>query len=133
MMDNDQLREERDRLLDENAKMRVSGPTSGNNGGDASTVRYLRSKVSHTKLFTHPFLRFIVDIPLRENCGTFGEREIVVDGASYDGRRAAQSLAKSPSTTNTKLNPANHRFKATITAVLVAYRTIVNTSPLYYS
>ena len=48
MMDNDQLREERDRLLDENAKMRVSGPTSGNSGGEASTVRYLRSKVSHT-------------------------------------------------------------------------------------
>ena len=47
MMDNDQLREERDRLLDENAKMRVSGPTSGNSGGEASTVRYLRSKVSH--------------------------------------------------------------------------------------
>ena len=46
MMDNDQLREERDRLLDENAKMRVSGPTSGTNGGEASTVRYLRSKVS---------------------------------------------------------------------------------------
>lgn len=45
-MDNDALREERDRLLDENAKMRVNGPTSGKEGGDASTVRYLRSKVS---------------------------------------------------------------------------------------
>ena len=47
-MDNDALREERDRLLDENAKMRVNGGGSSNNDGDggSSTVRYLRSKVS---------------------------------------------------------------------------------------
>jgi len=43
-MNNDALREERDRLLDENAKMRVNTPTVGKEG-DASTVRYLRSKV----------------------------------------------------------------------------------------
>ena len=46
-MDNDALREERDRLLDENAKMRVNGGGSGPDGADggSSTVRYLRSKV----------------------------------------------------------------------------------------
>ena len=45
-MDNDALREERDRLLDENAKMRVNAPGSSDGKGDPSTVRYLRSKVS---------------------------------------------------------------------------------------
>ena len=51
-MDNDALREERDRLLDENAKMRVNGGGSSNNDGDggSSTVRYLRSKVSVSAL-----------------------------------------------------------------------------------
>ena len=49
-MNNDDLREERDRLLDENAQMRVSAPQSaGKDGGDgSSTVRYLRSKVSRS-------------------------------------------------------------------------------------
>ena len=127
MMDNDQLREERDRLLDENAKMRVSGPTSGTNGGEASTVRYLRSKVSITMAFTDSSFLFVADLPLREDRGTIGERKILVDCASYNGRGVAQGLAKSPSTANAKLNPSNHRFKATITAVLATYRTIVNT------
>lgn len=45
-MDNDALREERDRLLDENAQMRVNGPKDGGADGASSTVRYLRSKVS---------------------------------------------------------------------------------------
>ena len=44
-MDNDALREERDRLLDENAKMRVNGSSTKDDSG-SSTVRYLRSKVS---------------------------------------------------------------------------------------
>ena len=53
MMDNEALREERDRLLDENAQMRVKGVNTSNvqadgqeGGGASSTVRYLRSKVS---------------------------------------------------------------------------------------
>ena len=53
MMDNEALREERDRLLDENAQMRVKGGNTSNiqadgqdGGGASSTVRYLRSKVS---------------------------------------------------------------------------------------
>ena len=52
-MDNGALREERDRLLDENAQMRVKGVNTSNvqadgqeGGGASSTVRYLRSKVS---------------------------------------------------------------------------------------
>ena len=44
-MDNDALREERYRLLDENAQMRVNGPKDGADSGNA-TIRYLRSKVS---------------------------------------------------------------------------------------
>ena len=50
MADNDSLREERDRLLDENAQMRVNGGSvaAGDkvDDGASSTVRYLRSKVS---------------------------------------------------------------------------------------
>ena len=52
MMDNEALREERDRLLDENAQMRVKGVNTsttqadGPEGSASSTVRYLRSKVS---------------------------------------------------------------------------------------
>lgn len=46
-MDNDALREERDRLLDENAQMRVNGPKDGGADGASSTVRYLRSKIYH--------------------------------------------------------------------------------------
>ena len=49
LSDNDALREERDRLLDENAQMRVNGGGSGpsdKDDGASSTVRYLRSKVS---------------------------------------------------------------------------------------
>lgn len=50
--DNDSLREERDRLLDENAQMRVNGGSVGVAGdkgddGASSTVRYLRSKIYH--------------------------------------------------------------------------------------
>ena len=41
-MDNDSLREERDRLLDENTKMNTKAATKD----DSSIVRYLRSKVS---------------------------------------------------------------------------------------
>ncbi len=44
-MDNDALREERDRLLDENAQMRVNGTGIGKDDNASSTVRYLRSKV----------------------------------------------------------------------------------------
>jgi len=50
MSDNDALREERDRLLDENAQMRVNGGSPGSAGKDdgaSSTVRYLRSKIYH--------------------------------------------------------------------------------------
>jgi len=65
-MDNDSLREERDRLLDENAKMRVDKPTSVKEG-DASTVRYLRSKVSY-RISLKSSLN--LDLPLREDGGT---------------------------------------------------------------
>ena len=41
-MDNDSLREERDRLLDENTKMNTKAAAKD----DSSIVRYLRSKVS---------------------------------------------------------------------------------------
>lgn len=51
MADNDSLREERDRLLDENAQMRVNGGSvaAGDkvDDGASSTVRYLRSKIYH--------------------------------------------------------------------------------------
>ena len=45
IMDNEALREERDRLLDENTKMNTK-VTKGPKSDDSSTVRYLRSKVS---------------------------------------------------------------------------------------
>ena len=53
MMDNEALREERDRLLDENAQMRVKGVNTSvtepdsKEGSASSTVRYLRSKIYH--------------------------------------------------------------------------------------
>ena len=58
MMDNEALREERDRLLDENAQMRVKGVNTstvqadGPEGGSSAsgTVRYLRSKVSKSMI-----------------------------------------------------------------------------------
>ena len=50
-MDNDALREERDRLLDENAQMRVNGTGIGKDDNASSTVRYLRSKVRIFKSF----------------------------------------------------------------------------------
>ena len=43
-MDNDSLREERDRLLDENTKMNTKPVGAAKD--DSSIVRYLRSKVS---------------------------------------------------------------------------------------
>lgn len=52
MEDHDALRDERDRLLEENAKIRsgdsidYSSPASGEKA-DASLVRYLRSKIYH--------------------------------------------------------------------------------------
>ena len=53
MENHDALRDERDRLLEENAKIRsgdptgLAGPSSGNEkDADASLTRYLRSKVS---------------------------------------------------------------------------------------
>ena len=49
MMDNDALREERDRLLDENTKMQVKGSSSAR-GDDSSTIRYLKSKVSSSSI-----------------------------------------------------------------------------------
>ena len=81
-MDNDALREERDRLLDENAKMRVNTPTAGKEG-DASTVRYLRSKVC----FYSCSLKFSLnlDLPLRENSGTTRKRAVSVDCESNHG------------------------------------------------
>ena len=47
-MNNDALREERDRLLDENAKMRVAAPdkNKNNEASNATATKYLRSKVS---------------------------------------------------------------------------------------
>ena len=54
VMDNDRLREERDRLLDENTKMNTKATPSKD---DSSTVRYLRSKVS-----MHIFFRIFVVI-----------------------------------------------------------------------
>ena len=49
-MDNDALREERDRLLDENTKMNTKATTSARD--DSSIVRYLRSKVSeHMRVY----------------------------------------------------------------------------------
>ena len=45
MSDNDALREERDRLLDENAQIRLGGGSAEKDDGASSTVRYLRSKV----------------------------------------------------------------------------------------
>ena len=46
-MNNAALREERDRLLDENAKMRVAVPEKNKNEtSNATATKYLRSKVS---------------------------------------------------------------------------------------
>ena len=72
-MDNDALREERDRLLDENAKMRVNGPASGKEG-DASTVRYLRSKVSQLKLALTLIFAFFRSITLRRRWSDWRKR-----------------------------------------------------------
>ncbi len=55
-MDNDALREERDRLLDENAQMRVNGTGIGKDDNASSTVRYLRSKVSYFCLWVSIYL-----------------------------------------------------------------------------
>ena len=67
MADNDSLREERDRLLDENAQMRVNGGSvaAGDkvDDGASSTVRYLRSKVSDD--FFLEFLCFLSFIVIR--------------------------------------------------------------------
>ena len=50
MQNIENLREERDRLLDENAKMRASDragtPAGGDRPGDGNALKYLRSKVS---------------------------------------------------------------------------------------
>ena len=48
-MNNDALSEERDRLLDENAKMRVTAP-SKNNSDNSTATKYLRSKVSQPQI-----------------------------------------------------------------------------------
>ena len=47
VMDNESLREERDRLLDENTKMNIKTSSAAPSKDDSSTVRYLRSKIFH--------------------------------------------------------------------------------------